>query len=231
MSAEKQPDNGPLTEQVTEQAAGQAVEQANKPAAGQTPVQEAGQEAGQEAEQEEALTPEQEAARISRRKKLLRLLAIFLVLDVCIASVLMGSIRKDQRESKSVRDAQAVKAGVTQEMTEEEREEMLAIALGKAHSCISLRSEPIAQDGVVELYLANREESPCAVAVQLVRIDTNEILLETDLIEPGWYLETAQMDVQLEPGEYQCLARCLFYTMDDNAYLGRTARQLLLTVQ
>ena len=200
-----------MTEQVTEQAADQA--------------------ADQESALQDELTPEQEAARLKRRKRLLTLLAVFLVLDVFIAGVLIANIHSDKRKSESVRDAQAVKAGVTQEMTEEEREEMLAIALGTAHSCVSLRSEPVAQDGVVELYLANREESPCAVSVQLVRIDTNETLLETDLIEPGWYLETAQMDVQPEPGEYQCLARCLFYTMDDNAYLGRTARQLLLKVQ
>ncbi|MBR4039478.1 MAG: hypothetical protein IKJ11_05195 [Clostridia bacterium] len=176
------------------------------------------------------LTPEQEAARLKRRKRLLTLLALFLLLDVFIAGVLVARIRADRLEHAAVRDAQAQKIGVTQEMTEEEREEMLAIALGEAHSLIALNSEPAVSDGRIALNLVNHKSNHCAVAVQLIRIDTNETLLETDLVEPGWYLEYAKLDVQLEPGEYECLARCLFYTMDDNAYLGRTARQLLLKV-
>lgn len=186
---------------------------------------------GQEADgaDEPELTPEQEAARLKRRRRLTTLLALFLVLDVFIAGVLLRSIEHDRQASEAVRDAQAQKAGVTEEMTEEERAELLAIALGEAHSLMTLNSEPIVQDGRMALNLVNHKDSPCAVSVQLVRLDTNETLLETDLIEPGWYLEYA--DVQLEPGEYECLARCLFYTMDDKAYLGRTARQLLLRVQ
>lgn len=155
---------------------------------------------------------------------------LFLALDLLIAGVLIGALRHHRRDNASVRDAQAKKLGVTQEMTEEERDELIAIALGEAHNYISLHSEMTVRDGVAELYLTNEAGSPCSVEVELVLLDSREVVLRTGVIEPGWYLKTSNLAMNLAPGEYYCLARCLFYTTDDNAYLGTTVRQVILTV-
>ena len=179
---------------------------------------------------EEELSEEEILRRAAKRKRLLRWVAVFLLLDIAVALFLTGRVEFGRQQIASVRDAQAKKIDTTQQMTEEEREEALAVALGQAHACVTLRSEPHAQKGLVDIRLGNGKDSPCAVMLQLQRADTGETLLETDVIEPGYYLESARLAVPLSPGEYHCIARCLFYTMDDNAYLGTTARQVLLSV-
>jgi len=69
------------------------------------------------------------------------------------------------------------------------------------------------------------------VEMELVLMDSRETILRTGVIEPGWHLKTCMLDKKLAPGEYYCIARCLFYTTDDNAYLGTTSRHVLLSVQ
>lgn len=181
-------------------------------------------------EQAQQLTPEDEAKRLKRRRRLMYLLALFLLLDVFAAGVLIQLMYSNQRQGAAVRDAQAVKVGATQEMTQQERDELVAIALGQAHSLVSLRSEMQVVGGEAQLYLSNEVSSPCSVEVELMLMDSREVILRTGVIEPGWHLKTSTLNKRLAPGEYQCLARCLFYTTDDNAYLGTTARHVLLTV-
>ena len=182
-------------------------------------------------EEDQPLDPAEEAARAKRVKKLTRILVVFLLLDAAAASMLYSGFRKNQEDIQTVHSAQSQKVSVSQEMTEEELNERLAIALGEASSLISLRSEMHAENGIADVFLANRAESSCAVEMELMLAQSRRIILRTGVIEPGWYLEAAELTAPLEPGEYQCLARCLFYTMDDNAYLGTTARQVLLTVR
>lgn len=188
----------------------------------------------QEAPEQETMeqeTPEQQARRLKRRKKLLHLLMIFLLLDAIAAGVLIAAIRSDRKQTEAVRDAQAKKAGVTQEMTEAEREERIDTLLGQAQSFVTMHSEMTAKDGVVAIYLTNEQGSPCAVELELMLMDSREVILRTGVVEPGWYLKDSLMNKKLPPGEYYCLGRCLFYTMDDNAYLGTAARHVLLTVK
>ena len=164
------------------------------------------------------------------RKRLLTALAVFLLLDILAAAALFAFIGRDRRAAHPGRDNLAREIGVTADMGAEEQEERFAIAVGDVSRYITMRSEPEVIDGCVALYLSNGEENNCAVAVELSLFESGEALAATDLIDPGWRLETLKLETELETGEYPCLARCNFYTVEGNVFLGQSTRQLLLRV-
>lgn len=164
------------------------------------------------------------------RKTLIRALVLFLLLDILVAAVLVLFVSRDRRARSLERDELAREIGVTADMGEEEQSERFALAVGEASRLVTLRSEPEVTGGEIALYLSNDEASSCAVAVELSLFESGEVLAATELIDPGWRLETLSLDTQLEPGEYPCLARCYFYTVEGNVFLGQTTRQLLLRV-
>ena len=165
-----------------------------------------------------------------KRKTLITALAIFLLLDILAAGVLTVFIGRDQHAEHRSRDELALEIGVTEDMGEEEQEERFAIAVGDVSRYVTMRSEPEVSGGEIALYLSNDEASSCAVAVELSLFESGEVLAATELIDPGWRLETLSLDTQLEAGEYPCLARCNFYTVEGNVFLGRSTWQLLLRV-
>ena len=80
------------------------------------------------------------------------------------------------------------------------------------------------------IYLSNGEENTCGVCIEVYLLETGEKIAASDTVLPGWRLEKLQLEKELAAGEYHCLVRCLFYTMDENISLGTTTRQMLLTV-
>ena len=167
---------------------------------------------------------------MERRINLKLFCAVFLLLDVIIAAVLVGSILNNRRSHSHERDALAQRIGITQEMSAEQQEAKFAQAAGDAARLVTMRSEVVTEDGEIALYLSNDEENDCAVSIQIVLLGTDTVLAESGLIEPGWRLESLPLERTLDKGQHMCLVRCSFYTMEGNVFLGKTAKQLLLTV-
>ena len=164
------------------------------------------------------------------RKTLITALALFLLLDIAAAAALGILIGRDRRAAHRERDELARKIGVTADMGAEEQEERFAIAIGDVSRLVTMRSEPEVSDGEIALYLSNGEENSCAVAVELSLFESGEVVAATALVDPGWRLETLELETKLDAGEYPCLARCNFYTVEGNVFLGHSTRQLRLRV-
>lgn len=154
----------------------------------------------------------------------------FLLLDLVVAAVLVGSVLNNRQSYSHQRDALAKRIGVTEDMSAELQGEKFAQATGEAARLVSMYSEVTLQDGEIPLYLSNDEENNCSVSVEIVLFGTDTVLAESGTIEPGWRLERLPLKRELEKGEYMCLVRCSFYTMEGNVFLGSTGKQLLLRV-
>lgn len=163
---------------------------------------------------------------ISRLK---RACIVFLAADIVVACALGAALALYRRagSDNSQRDALARQM----EMSQSDWEEAYAQLLGDAHRAVSLRSEADVQNGRIGIWLSNEEENGSAVEMELVLLASGDVIAQTDLVDPGWHVETVQLDKQLAPGEYQCLARLHFYTMDGSRYIGATAKQVLLRVE
>ena len=164
------------------------------------------------------------------KKTLIRALVLFLLLDVLAAGALAVFIGRDRRTIHAERDKLAREICVTDDMGAEEQEERFAIAIGDVSRYVTMRSEAEVRNGSAALYLSNDEENNCAVAVELSLFESGEVIAATDLIDPGWRLETLALETELLKGEHPCLARCKFYTVEGNVFLGQSTRQLLLRV-
>ncbi len=167
------------------------------------------------------------------RKKLdLRLLCIiFVALDILIAAVLVVSISHSRQSQLSRRDALAQAVGYSDATDESRQQTLINESLGEAARCVSIYSEVTARDGLIPIGLSNSEENNCAVSIEIMLLDSGEIIASSRPVDPGWRLEELELDSDPGKGEHQCLVRCLFYTMEGDIYLGRTAKQLLLKVE
>ena len=159
-----------------------------------------------------------------------RFCKVFLVLDILVAALLVGAIIYSSVQPRNVRDELARELGATEHMSEEERETMLQLATAEAARHVTMHSEVTITEGEIPLYLSNAEENACAVSVEIYELDSGEMIGESGLLESGWRLERLPLKIQMDKGEYYCLVRCSFYTMEGNVFLGKTGKHMLLTV-
>lgn len=159
-----------------------------------------------------------------------RFCRVFIALDILVAVLLIGAISYSATRPHSVRDELAKELGATAQMSAEERENMLALATAEAAGYVTMHSEVSVTDGEIPLYLSNDEENSCAVSIQIFDLDSGKMIAESGLLEPGWRLEKLPLKTEMESGEYYCIVRCSFYTMEGNVFLGKTGKHMLLTV-
>lgn len=157
--------------------------------------------------------------------------AAFVALDALLALLVGAALWRGASTDEARRDRLAARIGITDEMTPDQRDEQYAIAVGEAMRRISLNSEPVARGGMLNLNLCNAADSPCAVQLTLLEAGTRRALASTDLLTPGGVLQYVPVEGTLAAGQYQCLALCDLFSTRDGCFLGRAARQVLLTAE
>jgi len=160
-------------------------------------------------------------------QKIIRLVCIVLILLCIIAAALLISGVAGDRQSQL---DFAETFGIEEGMSEEDKEERMALAAGEAARFVTMQSEVSLRDGEIPLRFSNSEENKCSVSLEVVLMGTNDIIAQSGLIEPGWYVESLSLERELENGEHYCIVRCAFYTTEGNVFVGQTSRQMLLTV-
>lgn len=160
-----------------------------------------------------------------------RLIALIAALDVLLAGLLIFAVLNGRAADARRRDALARLIDDNGSLTDEQREDQYAQLVGDALRQVSVKSECPARDGCAEAYFANQAGNTCAAALELRRMDTNAVIAQTDLLDPGYYLEKVRLTEELPAGEYECLAVFHFYWMENDVYVGSGARQMLLRVE
>jgi len=156
------------------------------------------------------------------------LVGLFVTVDLIIAIVLFGAYWNNFRYQRIREDAVDQ---LTDAVTAEENPQVRHTqTLGEMHRLVTLSSEPEVKDGQVKIMLSNSEESLFAVRMTLMRLDTQEIIAATQLVDPGWRVENLPLNTHLPSGTYFCLATMEFVDPAEGGVLGTTARQVLLAV-
>lgn len=86
-------------------------------------------------------------------------------------------------------------------------------------------------DGHCEARIENKDGNENSVRVTLVRIATGEVLYQSGLIDPGHYMETVDLSVQLRAGWYPCRVIWEFYDPVSQEPMGKAAQSAVLIVQ
>ena len=162
-----------------------------------------------------------------RRRWLIWLIVLFVLVDIGVAMWLGITIWQNSLPDAPRTDVAAMPENA-ENMTERQIAQWRTMSLGDAHRLVSLYSEPEVQRGSVQIMLSNAEANQYSVRMDLIRLDNQQLIARTDLVDPGWRVETVKLLNKLEKGTHYCLAKLYFYQQDGISLLGETARQVLL---
>jgi len=85
-------------------------------------------------------------------------------------------------------------------------------------------------DTLGEARISNDKESNFGCTVTLIRDATGEEIYHSDIIEPGYYIESIYLNSSLEKGYHPCTVIWSFYTEIDE-YVGETARKTVVVIK
>lgn len=85
-------------------------------------------------------------------------------------------------------------------------------------------------DSPGEARIANDSRNSFSCTVKIVRDATGEVFYESDLIEPGYYIEEIRLTGGLKQGFYPCTAVWSFYTQGGE-YAGETAWKVVVIIK
>ena len=127
----------------------------------------------------------------------------------------------------------AAQEGGWENLSPEEIEANLNEKVAQGMINISMNTSPVYADGTADgnIMVVNETINLYPQRVEFVRNDTQEVIYTSDAIPVGSKIEAAPLDVDLEPGEYECTA--LFHNLDpvSGAVLGTAGAIIYVTVQ
>ncbi|MBQ7895393.1 MAG: hypothetical protein IJ364_02410 [Oscillospiraceae bacterium] len=109
-------------------------------------------------------------------------------------------VKGGQRESAALQ-------GSINVMSEEEIQEALNNIVEEGMFRISIASDIIAvEDGKAQLRIENNLQNRYIMQVSIYLDENGKEIYSTDLIDPGYYIQEAELDEHLDPGEHAATA-------------------------
>lgn len=116
-------------------------------------------------------------------------------------------------------------------MTEEEIQKALNEIVEEGMFRISIASTIIGiENGEAEMRIENNMTNRYIMQVSIYLDETGEEIYATDLIDPGYYIQSAPFDKQLEPGEYEATAIFTALYPDTEEIVGTAGAQVRIIV-
>lgn len=84
--------------------------------------------------------------------------------------------------------------------------------------------------GRCEARIENKPGNENSARVEIVRTATGEVLYQSGLIDPGFYVETVDLAVRLREGWYPCRVVWEFYDPESLEAVGKAAQSAVLIV-
>lgn len=79
--------------------------------------------------------------------------------------------------------------------------------------------------------ISNGIESSMSCRLTVILDKTGEVLYQSQLIDPGYYLENIRLDGELQTGYYPCTALWSFYEGESDLQAGNTAEKIVVIVR
>lgn len=159
---------------------------------------------------------------------------ITIILVILIAWFIFNKyVLKEKVEAFSVERETAAELGILPNMTRAEVEDRLNREVDESMFNVSINPTPSFPNGksAGNLRIENIPGNNYSFVVEIVRNDTNETVLKTGLIYPGYYIEEAPLDVELPKGVYACVANFIAYNTETLAEIGRAGTQILVSIR
>ena len=140
-------------------------------------------------------------------KTVIALLLVFVLLlggALCWFLIIKPNMEKGVKGGQ--READALQGSINH-MTEEEIQKALNDIVDEGMFRISIASDIIAiENGKAELRIENNIQNRYIMQVSIYLDENGKEIYSTDLIDPGYYIQSAELDKHLEPGTYAATA-------------------------
>lgn len=158
------------------------------------------------------------------------LIALLLTGAMCWYSFIYRPAQERLGVQGGKREAAALKGSIHQ-MTEEEIQEALDHIIEEGMFRISIASHIIVtEDGMAQLQIENNPSNRYLMKVQIFLDETGEEIYGTDLIDPGYYIQEAELDRALAPGEYAATAIFTALYPDNGDIVGTAGANVVIRV-
>ncbi|MEG1944971.1 MAG: hypothetical protein RR058_06070 [Oscillospiraceae bacterium] len=124
----------------------------------------------------------------------------------------------------------AAQAGIMPGMSEAEIADRLNRIVDESKVNIAMNSTPILKDGLLSVAIENIPGNKYSFKVKVVMDDDGTVLFETNLIDPGFYIEELKIKEKLEPGAHDATATFTCYDPKSLKEAGSTGLKIVVLV-
>lgn len=168
----------------------------------------------------------------NKKKWMLILLLLFIM--ILLGGVFLwlnGKANIDPDEGSLEREL-AAQYGFLPDMTPEDIQAKLNEIIDESMLNISINPTPVFENGKAQgnIRIENTPNNHYGFVVVIKRLDTDETVMKTGLIEPGQFVEHRALDINLPKGSYDCIAHFLAYNIDSGVEIGQTGTPVTITV-
>ena len=163
---------------------------------------------------EEKELPEEKGLK---KKYLLWLIIILLLVLVGIAAGIFYRVLQNDDKGRLVRDEMAL-GGMLSGKSEQEVSELLNAKIEEGMVDIGIAAEPVFEQNGKKgrLGIENIAANHYYFQVMLKLDETGEVLYESGLIAPGYYMEYVELNQRLKAGDYPATAVVSTYSLDES---------------
>ncbi|MEG1011214.1 MAG: hypothetical protein RRZ93_02935 [Ruthenibacterium sp.] len=167
---------------------------------------------------------------LRRRKSRRRVLYVAAATAVIIL-ILLLCLRGCQKSGTGAlqRDA-AAKAGIMPGMSDTEIADRLNRIVKDSEVNVTMNAQPVLKDGTLNVAIENIPANRFAFRVKVVMDKSQKELFETDIIDPGYYIESVKISEKLAPGTYDATASFTCYDPESLQIAGNTGLKIVVLV-
>ena len=151
-----------------------------------------------------------------KKSKLLWIIIFLLLLLIGIGAGIYYQMTKDSNLGRLTRDELAL-GGMLPGKTDQEISDILNAKVAEGMVDIGIAAGPIFENGgkkgriAIENIAANRY----SFQVDVILDDTGEVIYQSGVVDPGYYIEYIKLNKTLQAGDYQATAHFTTYSLDE----------------
>lgn len=173
---------------------------------------------------------------VKSRFLILLLILFGLLLLLCLLLRSCGADPVEPKPNKPIFDLtpdSGAQEGDFEKKSQEELQEELNKKVEEGMMNISMNLNPIFEDGTSEgnLLIMNEEINRYPQIIEIYRKDTNELIYRSGLIPVGSRVEYGKLLVDLDAGQYPCIAYFNGINEETATLMGKAGAEIMLTVK
>ena len=174
---------------------------------------------------------EQKRRKDKNRNAIIFLLLLLLIIFGVVFLVFSKEQEVIEETKEKIREANTI-AGILPGMDESQIQDQLNLIVDKSMFNVSINPNIVFEEAKIPgpVRIQNVPGNQYDFTVALILTESNETIMETGLIKIGHYLESRELDVDVDRGNYLCLAYFTAYDPVSGEEVGATGAQVLLTV-